>query len=521
MSSDKKPNIVFILSDDQGAWSLGSYGNREIISPNLDCLAEEGMRFETFYCTSPVCSPARASILTGKMPSQHGILDWLGGGSVKKRDFEGIRINLKKSVPYLMKAPENVMNIADDEQIGFEETVSYQRYMSFEKEEIQYLKDHICYTEVLQKSGYECGLAGKWHLGDSAHPQKGFEFWEVIARGGTNYMLPEYIRHGRIKLEHEYVTDLITEDALSFIEEKSKKDVPFYLSVHYTAPHDPWEKQDQPEDIWNLYNECPFDSIPDEERHPWQAAFRTCPRNDEERKYYAQGYYTCITAMDKNIGRILELLKEKNLIDNTIIIFSSDNGFNLGHHGIWGKGNGTFPLNMYESSVKVPFIIYGKGQVLQGKLCRTLVSQYDIFPTLLELAGCSAAEIQDYMEQLPGRSFAGLLDGSKNAIRDEVVIYDEYGPVRMIRDERYKLVYRTPYGPHELYDLENDPQELSNLIDIPEYRNRKIEMYGRLKDWFERYTDERYDGTLYPVDGEGQMNRLEKYGTDSVVFRSF
>ena len=122
----KKRNIIMILSDDQGYWSLGSYGNPEIKTPVLDRMAEEGVRFENFFCTSPVCSPARASILTGKMPSAHGVLDWLGGGSVNKKDYEGIMMNHRHAVPYLADrpSPKEAEQIPADAKIGFEETLS-------------------------------------------------------------------------------------------------------------------------------------------------------------------------------------------------------------------------------------------------------------------------------------------------------------------------------------------------------------------------------------------------------------
>lgn len=126
-----RPNIVLILTDDQGYWSLGAYGNREVISPNLDWLAREGMKFENCYCTSPVCSPARASIMTGKMPSQHGVLDWLGGGDLHKEECRDIRINHKKSWIYLADQSENPDEIPEDEEITFEKTATYQRIHEF------------------------------------------------------------------------------------------------------------------------------------------------------------------------------------------------------------------------------------------------------------------------------------------------------------------------------------------------------------------------------------------------------
>lgn len=511
------PNIIMLLSDDQGTWSLGSYGNPEIKTPVLDRMAEEGIRFENFFCTSPVCSPARASIMTGKMPSQHGVLDWLGGGSVYKKDFEGFQLNHRHAVPYLAVPPADADAIKADAVVGFEETLNYQKFMNFEKGPIDFMEHHLCYSELLAQHGYTCGLAGKWHLGNSYQAQKGFSFWEVIARGGTNYKLAEYIRDGKVTLEETYVTDTITDDALRFLEEN--KDKPFYLSVHYTAPHSPWEEEDQPREIWDEYNDCEFSHIPDVPAHPWQSKRHLSPKDPAQRRSYIQGFYTCVTSMDRNIGRIMDFLKDNHLEEDTIVMFLSDNGFNLGHHGIWGKGNGTFPLNMYESSVKVPCILWGGG-IKKGGVSQALFSQYDLFPTILDLAGIDFMG-EAYMESLPGTSMVPVLRGEKESVRDEVVVYEEYGPVRMIREERFKLIYRTPYGPHELYDLREDPEETINLVSQPEFREKTMELYRKLDQWFQKYTAEGCDGRRYPVDGSGQMERLEAYGSAEVVFKGF
>ena len=206
--------------------------------------------------------------------------------------------------------------------------------------------------------------------------------------------------------------------------------------------------------------------------------------------------------------------------ENTVVIFLADNGFNLGHHGVWGKGNGTFPMNMYESSVKVPCIIWGAG-VKDHTVNEALVSQYDLFPTILELADIEDEKTRKYMETLPGKSLTPILSGEKEKIREEVVVYEEYGPVRMIRNDRFKLVYRTPYGPHELYDLQSDPNEEQNLIASPKHREIRNHLFRQLEKWFEEYTDERYDGRKFPVMGDGQMERLEEFGTDKTVFKSF
>lgn len=516
----KKPNIVLIITDDQGYWSLGAYGNREVISPNLDRLAREGIKFDNCYCTSPVCSPARASIMTGKMPSQHGVLDWLGGGAVKKEECREIRINHKKSWIYLADQSKSPEEIPEDEEISFEETATYQRYMNFEKGDIDFLEGQKTFAEILKEKGYRCGLAGKWHLGAARAPHKGFDFWEPLVKGGTNYSQGLFFQDGKPVIREGYVTDLITEDALRFISQNDG-DQPFFISVNYNAPHDPWIREDQPEELLKLYEDCSFSSYPNEPDHPDQVAKRTRPQNEEQLREFRQIYYACITGMDRGVGRIVEQLESEGKLDDTIVIFTADNGMNMGHHGIWGKGNGTFPVNMYETSVKVPCIVYGKRFVKKNGDCKALISHYDLFPTILEAAGVKAEEREAYTRELPGTSILPVLEGGREEVREDVVVYDEYGPSRMVRTRDYKLIYRTPFGPHELYDLKKDPDERQNQIGNPEYQGIKKELYRKLSGWFENYSDPKYDGRQYPVDGDGQMERLENYGTVRTVFRSF
>ena len=208
-----KPNTVFILSDDQGSSALRCAGNHENQTPNLDALASSGVRFDNFYCTSPVCSPARASILTGRIPSQHGVHGWIRRGNSGK-------------------------------------------------DSIRCLEGQTTYVDVLAERRYECSLSGKWHLGDSAHPQKGFTHWYAHQKRSGNYYNSPMVRDGRLVQEPGYITDNITDDAVGQIRKASADDAPFYASVHYTAPHSPWVEGEHPREILDLYKEYPFDSAP-------------------------------------------------------------------------------------------------------------------------------------------------------------------------------------------------------------------------------------------------------------------
>ena len=460
MPESRKPNVIFILTDDQGPWALGCTGNSDIRTPNLDALAENGMRFENFFCASPVCSPSRASFLTGRIPSQHGVHDWLAGG-----------------------------NLAPDAT--------------------QFLEGSTCYTDILAQNGYLCGFSGKWHLGDSVRPQASFRHWFVHQKGGGPYYNAPMVRDGNLVNEPGYVTDVITDEALKFIDAHAKET--FYLSVHYTAPHSPWGPEHHPKDLLDSYDDCPFESCPQEERHPWATALTDRALGNRE---MLKGYFTAVTAMDANVGRIVKRIEELGLRENTLIVFTSDNGFSCGHHGFWGKGNGTFPMNMYENSVKVPLIFSHPGRVAEGAVTSAMASAYDFMPTLLEYLGLPAVDD----DTLPGRSFLPVLEGRSNECRDEVVIYDEYGPVRMIRTREWKYVYRHPDGPNELYDLVNDPGERENRVEEAGRQQRVKEMRSRLEEWFDRYADPVRDGKAQPVEGYGQI-KIVASPSDGEAFR--
>ena len=466
----EKPNILFILCDDLGPWALHCAGTKELHTPNIDNIAQKGMLFENFFCVSPVCSPARASLLTGTIPSAHGVHDWLRSGSVDKSKFE----RQGKQNPY---------------SGGYRD----------EDKPIQYLAGKTTYTDVLCQNGYTCALSGKWHLGDSIHPQHGFSYWYTIGMGGCCYYHPDIVENGNITVEDgKYVTNLITDKALVFLDELSEKKQPFYLSVHYTAPHAPWGKEHHPAEFIDMYQNCTFESIPDVPDHKWLTGSPVY--GTDKRFENLRGYFAAISAMDADVGRLLSALDKKGLTDNTIVIFTADNGMNMGHHGVWGKGNGTFPMNMYDTSVKVPFIISYPPMIRKGSRTDVPVSAYDFFPTILDMLGFDFK----VTERLPGKSFVPALKGEQS-FEGHVVVFDEYGPVRMIRSKKYKYVARYPYGENELYDLEKDPEENVNLIDDERYADIMLDMRCKLEKWFNDYVNPDIDGVKEGVTGLGQL----------------
>ena len=476
----EKPNILFILTDDQGAWAMRCAGNTDIHTPNLDRIASQGYRFENFFCASPVCSPARASLLTGRIPSAHGVQDWIRSGNL---DRDGLKKEIREDPYYLC-----------------------------EEKPIQYLEGMLTYTDVLKENGYTCALSGKWHLGDSMTPQHGFDKWFTIGRGGCYYNKADIVENGEISFENRYITNVITDKALSYLEEFRTQDNPFYLSVHYTAPHSPWEEDQHPGEYIEMYRDCGFTATPDLPVHPNQIP--SAPSGTGEvRKSLLRGYYAAITAMDADVGRLLDKLEALGIAEDTIVMFMADNGMNMGHHGIWGKGNGTFPFNMYDTAVKVPFLVSWPVHYPSGVVCRRMCSQYDFFQTLLDMVGIR----RQLPDGLPGRSFADVFDGNTEKA-GAVVVYDEYGPTRMIRTEEWKYICRSPYGPDELYHLSEDPEENNNLSADPEYAALINRMYIQLTRWFYTYADPAMDASREGVTGYGQLCRPGIYADRRNVF---
>lgn len=452
-----RPNILVIVSDDQGAWAMRHAGTPEIHTPALDRLAGWGKRFAALYCVSPVCSPARASLLTGRIPSAHGVHDWIRQGN-------------------------------STAETGFHRRL------------VDYLDAHPTYVELLAEAGYVCGLSGKWHLGNSHRPHRGFSFWEAFATGGGSYQAPLMIRDGAPAQQPGYLTDIITENALRFLTAR-EEGTPWYLSVHYTAPHAPWEEAEhKPEDFARYHPGCDFASLPVEPMHPGFYNPAHYPQDAEARRRKLAGYFAAVTAMDRGIGRILRALR-----GDTVILFTSDNGMNMGHHGIYGKGNGTFPQNLFETSVRVPGILAWPGHVPPGEL-KGLYSHYDVMPTLLGLAGvaCPAG--------LPGRDLGAVLRAEAPEEDGYVVVFDEYGPNRMIREGQWKLVERYWLGERELYNLAEDPGERRNLAGCAAHAAVVARLQARMAAWFARHGTAARDGAGLKVVGGGQIDLLEADG---------
>lgn len=428
-AANTRPNVVMIMTDDHGAWATGAYGCKDILTPNIDALAAGGARFTRAFACTPVCSPSRMTYLTGTIPSTHGVQDWL--------------------------VPED----------------------SFGPTTRNWYAGLTPYTEILAKSGYKLGMCGKWHMGNDDKAQAGFTYWASIPGGGGPYRDPTFVVNGETRPMKGFKTDLVTDFALDFLSQQSAE-APFYLLLPFYAPHTPFDYQ--PEPYRAPYADFQFSCFPRTPMHPWQN--RGLANNHNNTKSM-QAYSALISGVDHNIGRILKRLEEMGQRENTLVIFCADQGWNAGHHGVWGKGNGTVPFNMYEESLRVPMIWNHPGKIKPGLTPDPMVSSYDYFPTILEYLGIAAPTDKRRV----GRSYAAFLQGKRPQWTNR--LYFEYEYVRGIRTENLKLVERTKGpngedGPSEFFDLEADPGETQNVISDARHRKQVETLRTELKSFF-------------------------------------
>ncbi len=442
----KKPNILLFLTDDHAQWASGFYGEPDIITPNLDYLAEKGVLMENAFTPTPVCSPGRACLLTGRIASQHGIHDYLGS------------------------APD----------------VDIDQY--------PWLAGERLLPEILQKAGYATALSGKWHLGQEAHPQGGFD---RTFSNGPQYPFDHggsrtFFQNGQPVEMRGYKTRIITDQALNLLRSRPAEK-PFYLQIGYIATHNPWEGH--PERLVSHYRNCPFEGLPNDAMYPFgiQNLESTFSYRYDQQEARAQ-YFAAVTQIDEGIGRILDALDSLGLLEDTLIIYTSDHGLNCGHHGIWGKGNGTLPLNLVEESIRIPMILHHPGKLLGQQRRLEFVDHTDLFQTILDLAKIELTQEEKTNRNYPGRSFAPLLTQERPLMLWRTYQICEYGLVRMIRNQRYKLIRRYPDGPHLFFDLHKDPREEQNLFGFAKHRQRIEDMTQSLEEFFLTFADERNNG---------------------------
>ena len=442
----KPPNILFIMTDDHAAHAISSYGSKINKTPNLDRIAKEGMRFANCFCTNSICAPSRAVILTGKYSHINGVID-------NAKEFDGSQQTFPK---------------------------------------------------LLQKAGYQTAIIGKWHL--KTDPT-GFDYWNILPGQGI-YHNPVMIEMGQRKKYTGYVTDIITDLCLAWLKKRTG-DKPFCLMYHHKAPHREWEPDDKhaklyedtdipiPETFNDDYKtRCAAASQQEMtiEQHLNKKDLKMDPpeglTGQELKKWkyqrYIKDYLRCIASVDDNVGRLLDYLDTSGLAENTIVIYTSDQGFYLGDHGWFDK------RFMYEHSLRMPLLVRYPKEIKAGSINNEIALNLDFAPTFLDFAGVA---IPDDMH---GRSLRSLLQGNtpKNWRTSMYYHYYEYPAVHMvkrhygIRTKRYKLIhFYYDIDAWELYDLEKDPNELNNVYDNPAYADIVKQLKAGLQQLRNQYKD--------------------------------
>jgi arylsulfatase A-like enzyme len=453
--SKKAPNIVVILVDQWRGQALGYLGKEKVITPNLDALAKEGLTLTQMVANNPVCSPSRAMFLTGTFPSKNKVYANVNSGS----------------------APYGV--------------------------ELQ--KDAVCWSDILKQKGYSNGYIGKWHLDSPQQPyipcanntvemawnewtpaekRHGFDYW--YSYGTYDYHeKPMYWDTNASRDGFHYVNEWgpkhEADKAIDFINNKDnvrKLDAPFSLVVSINPPHSPYNQF--PKKYLEPYKDIPLNSLLTDPNIP--------PANTPMGKEYRnniKNYYANMTGVDDQVGRIITCLKDKKLLDNTIVVFTADHGNCLGKHDEVSKNN------IYEESLRIPLIVCWKGQIKPGIDNSLLCSMPDIYPTLLDLAGYKAA-IPSYID---GVSRADYFKKGKGEKSSEQFILGAIGyntmdsGFRGIRTAQYKLAYQKKGKKTVgfLFDIKADPFELNNLYTPDNPRVKK--MKPRIEYWLEKTKD--------------------------------
>ena len=430
-----RPNILYIMTDDHAAHAMTCYGSRVNETPNMDRIADEGMRLDTCLCTNSICAPSRATILTGLYSHRPG-----NGVLTLDEAFDG-------------------------------------RNRTF--------------PQMLQGAGYQTALVGKWHLGHGGvNDPTGFDYWNVLPGQGL-YHNPKMFDMGEEKVLPGYVTDLITDFSLEWLENRDR-DRPFCLLTHHKAPHRRWHPDEKhaamfadreiPEpptfndDYSNrsqaaAYAKMRIDRDLDEEDTKGPPPEGLTPHEVKQWKYqrYMKDYLACVQSVDTNMGRMLEYLDETGLTENTVVIYTSDQGFFLGDHNWYDK------RFFYEESLRMPFVVRYPKEIEPGSTSDAMVLNTDFAPLILDYAGVPVPDDMD------GRSFRSVLAGDTPSDWREIMYYRyfmhlshhgvcaHYG----VRTDRYKLIHYyldDPLPPEwELFDLETDPMEMRNIICDPAY----------------------------------------------------
>lgn len=438
----KPRNIILVLSDDHRYDFMGFMdGPAFLETPHMDRMARAGAHIQNAFVSTSLCSPSRASILTGQYAHRHGVVD------------------NQRPVP----------------------------------------KGTVFFPQYLQRAGFETAFIGKWHMGhDHDAPRPGFDHW-VSFRGQGAYFNPTLNIDGRRTRFEGYTTDILTDQALAWLKQKRSK--PFFMCLSFKAVHYPFQPAPRHQ---GRYEKSPI-------KYPETMAnteenYQSQPRWVRERRYGIHGidhmqtgpfdndpvpsfddlyrrYCETVHGLDENLGRVLDYVDKAGLADSTMVIYMGDNGFELGEHGFYDK------RDAFEESIRVPMLVYAPGLIKPGTKPTQMIQNIDIAPTIMQAAGCPVPK----EAKMDGRSFLPLVTGEKIPWRD-TILYEYYWEwnfpatptVFALRSDRYKYIfYHGVWDRNGFYDLETDPVERHNLIDVPIYRDRidamRKELFDRLE----------------------------------------
>ncbi|HEV2128659.1 MAG TPA: sulfatase [Thermomicrobiales bacterium] len=458
---DSRPNILYIMTDDHAAHAITAYGSVINETPNIDRIANEGARFDNVFCGNAICAPSRATILAGNHSHINGVL------TLADR-FDG-------------------------------------RQPTFPK--------------AMQAAGYQTAIFGKWHLGHGGEADPtGFDTWTVLP-GQGDYHDPTFFVQGEEQRFEGYVTDLITDFSIDWLEQRDPER-PFLLKVHHKAPHRPWDPDEKHEHLYEDID-IPIPETFDDDyatRPAAEAAEMRVGRDmtfrdlkepppkglspEETRRWayqrYIKDYLRCVASVDDNVGRLLDWLDDNGLAENTVVVYTSDQGFFLGDHGWYDK------RFMYEESLRMPFLMRYPPEIEANSVVDAIVSNIDFGPTFLDYAGLEAPEM------MQGASFREVAKGNVPEEWQESIYYRywmhlanhgvaaHYG----VRTATHKLIYY--YGRAlgtsdsvdqdteqywELFDLEADPKELNNVYGKPDYTEVQEALHAELARLRQRYGD--------------------------------
>lgn len=453
-----RPNIVLIFTDNQQASTLGCYGNPEIHTPHLDQMAQDGMMFENAFCPNGFCSPCRASVLTGLMPSQHGVHSWIDDRNMADWPKNWHALDGLRTLP-----------------------------------------------KTLRDAGYATALTGKYHLGEPTAPMDGFDEWCTLKDGHVRSFYRNTITENGQTYDHQgHTVDFFTQKAIAFMDAQAKAKTPFFLYLPYPAPYGHWPATQETDRcrFSALYDDCPMESIPRQAlSKPAIEAFLMRRAQSGGGLDYSMGlrapndlptlrnFYAQISMVDDGVGQIIAALDRLGLTQETLLIFTSDHGLSNGQHGFWGHGAATFPSNLHRAAHSVPLLVRHPGQIAGGRRSGVPVSNMDVFSTILDYVGLS--NDQGDMA-VPSRSLTPLLTDRAEDIGQDAV-FSEQEETRVVRTRKWAYFKRFqgakdyPIGP-ELFDVENDPAETRNLVDDPACAKVLAVLDDMLTQFFDQHT---------------------------------